>query len=857
MKRGKTNWSRRRFLRNASLTGAVLAQRGSLPALHAEIPAETVPSEHVLFFGQPASEWRDALPVGNGRLGAMVFGYPGKERLQLNEETVWMGEYRDRNNPQAGRTPEVRALLMAGKVHEAEALAAQVMMGVPDRLPCYQTLGDLWLDFDNVPDAVANYRLELDLDEALVRTRFTSGSAQWTREVFSSAPRNVIAVRITSTQPVSLTVRLDRPAHSETAAAGGNRLVMTGAARPVKPTTDPATQERQVGVAFRAEVKAIPEGGTVRAAENKLRIENARTVTLLVTASTGFREQPGAPNDGSLSLGWERDDAGMAAACARNLRAATALSYRELRAEHVADYRKYAGRATLRLLDGPDPLRDLATDQRMARLRGGSDDPGLIATYFQFGRYMLISSSRPGTLPANLQGIWNESLDPPWGSKFTVNINAEMNYWMVESANLTELHAQLFDLLDSTRAFGSVTARKYYSARGFVVHHNTDIWGDSIPVDHVQAGVWPMGAAWMTLHLFSHYAYTLDTAFLRDRAYPRFKEIAEFFLDYLVPGPDGTLLSGPSQSPENKYKLPDGSTASLCMSPAMDSEIIRAIFDRVSRSSRILGVDEELRAQVEAASKRLPPFKIGRTGALQEWNEDYDETEPGHRHISHLFALYPDHQITLRETPELAKAARAVLVRRLANGGGSTGWSRAWIVNCWARLEDGEAAYTSLLALLRNSTRPNLFDICGTKANSPFQIDGNLGGTAGIVEMLLQSHGGVLRFLPALPSAWPQGSYRGLRARGNIEVDCEWRNGKAAHATLRVHADGRVALAAPAGQRIVSVVRLEKAAPLESVNAESVQAESVQAETVQDETVQTETVRVELRAGSQYRVTFA
>jgi alpha-L-fucosidase 2 len=809
-------WTRRRFMRDASLTGAVLAQRGSLPAWSENGGDGAQMSEHVLFFDQPAATWPDALPVGNGRLGAMVFGKTANERLQLNEETIWIGERRDRNNPQASRTPGVRALLMAGKVHEAEALAAEVMMGVPDRLPCYQTLGDLWLDFDNVTADITNYRLELDLDQAVATNRFNASGLQWKREVFSSALRNVIVARIECTHPISLTIRLDRPAHSETSVLGNDRLVMTGAARPVKPTADPATQERQVGVAFRAEVKAILEGGSIHAVGKTLRIENARSVTLLITAATDFREH---------------DAAGMVTACARNLRSAAASSYNELRAEHVADYQRYASRANLRLLDGPDPLRDLATDKRMERLKNGDQnagpesnlDAGLIATYFQFGRYMLISSSRPGTLPANLQGIWNESLDPPWGSKFTVNINAEMNYWMAEAANLADLHLQLFDLLDSTCAAGSETARKYFNARGFVVNHNTDIWGDSIPVDHVQAGVWPMGAAWLSLHLFSHYAYSMDTDFLRDRAYPRLKEIAEFFLDSLVPGPDGTLLSGPSQSPENKYKLPDGTTASLCMSPAMDTEIIRAVFDRVSRSSKILNVDDALRAQVDTAAKQLPPFKIGKTGALQEWNEDYDETEPGHRHISHLFALYPDHQITLRETPELARAARATLERRLVNGGGSTGWSRAWIVNCWARLEDGEAAHASLLALLRNSTRPNLFDICGTKANSPFQIDGNLGGTAGIIEMLLQSHGGVVRLLPALPSAWPMGSFSGLRARGGLEVDCAWRNGKATVATLRPSIPGRVYLAAPAEQSILRVTHAEGEIPFQSIDERTVE----------------------------------
>jgi alpha-L-fucosidase 2 len=790
--------SRRSFLRNAALTSAALSHRQAANAW-AEPASDADSAQQRIFYEQPAASWPDALPVGNGRLGAMVFGIPGNERLQLNEETVWTGERRDRNNPQANRLPEVRKLLFDGKVHEAEALAQQTMMGIPDRLPCYQTLGDLWIDFDGVSPEFKDYRLELDLDEAIVKTQFTADAVRWRREVFSSAPRNVLVVRLECSEAMTLTVRLDRPAQSQTKVEGNNRLVMLGAARPVKPTSDPTTQERQAGVAFRAEVKALVEGGTVRGDAGSLRIEKARAVTLLLAAATDFRE---------------RDQTGMAAACARALRDASAHSYQELRSEHTADYRHFARRAEIQLLEGPDPLRDLATDKRMKRVKEGGEDAGLVATYFQYGRYMLTSSSRPGSLPANLQGIWNESLDPPWGSKYTVNINAQMNYWMAESANLAELHPQLFDLLDSTRQQGARTARKYYNARGFVVHHNTDIWGDSIPVDHVQAGIWAMGAAWIALHLWEHYAFSGDTQFLRERAYPRLREMAEFLLDYLVEAPDGTLVSGPSQSPENRYRLANGSTASLCMAPTMDTEIVRAVFDRVERASLLMNVDYDLRTQVQAAAKRLPPFKVGKAGSLQEWNEDYAETEPGHRHISHLFALYPDNQITLRGTPDLAHAARKVIERRLENGGGSTGWSRAWIVNCWARLEDAEAAYQSVLELLRHSTRPNLFDVCGMKANAPFQIDGNLGGAAGLAEMLLQSHSGVVRLLPALPKAWASGSFRGLRARGGVEVDCAWREGKAIHATLRAGLDGMVKLAAPSGQKIAEITIDSKSLPL-------------------------------------------
>jgi alpha-L-fucosidase 2 len=394
-----------------------------------------------------------------------------------------------------------------------------------------------------------------------------------------------------------------------------------------------------------------------------------------------------------------------------------------------------------------------------------------------------------------------------------VNINTEMNYWLAERANLADCHLPLFDLEDTTRGPGSVTAKKYYNARGMVVHHNTDIWGDSAPIDGLGGGIWAMGAAWLSLHAWDHYEYGGDTRFLRERAYPLLRENALFLLDYLTVAPAGTpyageLVTGPSCSPENKYKLPDGRSFNLCMGPTMDLSITRAVLTRLVRASEALGdpaEDAELVQRAKAAIPRIPKYRITHDGRLQEWPEDYADQEPGHRHISHLFGLFPDDQITLHETPELAKAARETLDKRLAAGGGSTGWSRAWIINCMARLEDGEAAYASVVELLRHSTRRNLLDVCGIKENSYYQIDGNLGGATGLLEMLLQSHAGVIRLLPALPKAWPSGSFRGMRARGGIEVDLEWKDSRATNALLRPARDAEIRLAAPKGQRIVSV----------------------------------------------------
>src|SRR6185503_10247702 len=433
-------------------------------------------------------------------------------------------------------------------------------------------------------------------------------------------------------------------------------------------------------------------------------------------------------------------------------------------------------------LEAPTP--ELPTDERLARVKAGASDLALEALYFTFGRYLLISSSRPGTLPANLQGIWNDSLAPSWDSKYTVNINTEMNYWPAEVTSLSELHGSLFDLVDNSRQDGRHVAKTMYGARGFVMHHNTDAWGHAGPIDGVRSGIWPMGGAWLSLHFWDHYDFTRDREFLRTRGYPVLKEATEFLLDYMVPDRDGKLVTGPSISPENQYKLADGTAASLVMGPYMDTEIAHALFSRTIQASEILGVDAEFRARVQEARSKLPPLKIGKFGQLQEWREDYDERDPGHRHISHLFALHPGNQITPRGTPELARAARVTLERRLAAGGGGTGWSRAWIVNFWARLEEGNKAHENLVTLLGNSTQPNMLD-----SHPPFQIDGNFGATAGIVEMLLQSHAGEIAILPALPSAWPSGFVRGLWARGAVGVDVRWDEGRATEVRLRPDAD--------------------------------------------------------------------
>ncbi len=747
------------------------------PVMAGSTPAPAVASEDaapwVLWYRQPATQWVEALPLGNGRLGAMVFGGVETERLQLNEDTLWAGGPYNPVNPQAkAALPEVRQLLFAGKFEEAKKRVNEKLIGVPKSQMQYQTVGDLSLTFPETNTPTVGYRRSLSLDTATASVSYTRDGVNYSREVFANAPDNVIVVRLTADKPgnISFTAGLKTPLWGSVVSTdGGDTLVMGGK----------GTDSNDVAgvIRYQARVKVVATGGSITSVADGITVVKADSVTLLVTAATSYRNFQDAGGDP------EAITKGILAAASKK-------SLDDLRAEHLRDYQTLFRRVTLDL--GRTDAMKQPTDERIRHFAEGGD-PQLAALYYQFGRYLLISSSRPGGQPANLQGIWNDSLFPPWQSKYTININTEMNYWPAESGNLAECVEPLIAMVGDLSVTGARTAREMYGARGWVAHHNTDIWRATAPIDSADSGMWPTGGAWLCLHLWDRYEFSGDPQVLK-RIYPIMKGAAEFFIDTLQEDPTHKwLVTNPSSSPENWH--PGGP---LCVGPTMDNQILRDLFANTITAATLLGVDADFRKELDSARARLAPNQIGSAGQLQEWLADWDlETgDRHHRHVSHLYGLYPGRDISLRETPELAQAVKKSLELR---GDKATGWATAWRICLWTHLGDGDHAFEILKLLISSElTYPNMFD-----AHPPFQIDGNFGGAAGIAEMLVQSRAGEIEFLPALPKAWLAGHVHGLRVRGGFTVDIEWRDGRLVSATLR-GAPGR-SLRLRNGQTVVAL----------------------------------------------------
>ncbi|GIV18263.1 MAG: alpha/beta hydrolase [Armatimonadota bacterium] len=737
---------------------------------------------------QNSPGWVRALPIGNGKLGAMIYGGIEEERIQLNEDSVWSGQPQEADNPDAPRyLPEIRRLLFEGRYAEAQQLAAEKFVclgagsghgnGANVPFGCYQMLGDLRLRFEGHTKAT-NYHRELDLTTGIVRVQYQVDNVTYTREHFASLSEEVIVIRLTSSQPgkLSFEATLSRPERAETIAKR-DYIVLSG--------------ELNGGLRFAARLLVLPYGGTVQAVGDTLRVRRATEAILLLSAATTYRtKKPVAATANLLSRVRQWD-------------------YNRLREAHILAYRNLFDRVHLNL--GGEEAATLPTDERLERVKRGEPDPHLCALYFQFARYLMIGSSQPGSLPANLQGIWADGIQTPWNCDYHTDINVQMNYWIAETGALSECVEPLIDFIERLREPGRKTARVHYGLSGWVVHTVTNLWGFTSPGERPEWGQFPAASGWLCQHLWERYAFSLDKNILK-RVYPILKEAAEFYLQFLVPEPKhGWLVTAPSISPENSFRTADGQVVSLCYAPTMDMQILHELFTHCIEASRLLGVDEPFRKQLEDARSRLAPMQIGKYGQLQEWIEDFEENEPGHRHMSHLYGLHPGNQITPRGTPDLAKAARISLERRLAHGGGHTGWSRAWVVNFWARLGDGERAYENLMALLKHSTLPNLFD-----SHPPFQIDGNFGGAAGIAEMLVQSHAGEIHLLPALPKAWRDGYVKGLCVRGRAQVDIFWQECKLTRAVLFSATAHTFRIRPPDGQRIVLVTQNGKRTPFEA-----------------------------------------
>ena len=720
-----------------------------------------------LWYRRPAQRWLEALPLGNGRLGAMVFGGVMTERLALNESTFWSGAPgTDQDNP-GGREhlAEIRARLFEGQYRQATELISRHMLGRPGNYGTHLPVGDLLLHMRHPEGEVRNYRRDLGLDDALATVSYSLGGVRFTREMFASHADGVVAVRFTADQPGSISFQVRFKPNQrlgQVIAQGADTLVLSTDARERKHS------DGKTGVSLVGWIRALPHGGKVSAQGDSIEISQADAVTLLIALNTTFQgAQP-------VSL------------CERQMAAAATRTYSELRQRHVGDHQPLFRRVTLDLapsagLPGP-------TDQRLERVRHGQDDPALTALFFQYGRYLLIAGSRENSpLPTNLQGLWNDNLacNMGWTCDFHLDINTQQNYWIAEAGNLPECHQPLFRLIESLREPGRRTARTVYGARGWVCHVFTNPWGFTAPGWSLGWGMHPTGGIWIGSHLWEHFRFTGDVELLRHRAYPVLKEAAEFFLDYMVVDPKhGWLVTGPSTSPENSFITPNGQGhCSESMGPTCDIVLVRDLFRSCLEASRLLDIDSDFRGKLETALAKLPPLRIGKNGQLMEWLQDYDEAAPNHRHTTHLIALYPSAQITPRATPDLAKAARVTLQRRLGQRDWEdVEWSRGNLINFYARLGDGDTAHQHLLGLLRSDTDADLLTfsrggIAGAAENI-FCVDGNSSGAAGIAEMLLQSHTDEIELLPALPKAWPNGRVAGLKARGNLTINIEWKEGR-------------------------------------------------------------------------------
>lgn len=784
-----------------------------------------------LWYREPAKIWEEAMPLGNGRLGAMVFGNPTNERIQVNEESIWYGGPVNRNNPDLKKyLPQIRELIFKGEIKKAEELMVMAMSGCPNGVHPYQTLGDINIRFE-VPGEIKEYRRTLDLEQALCKITYSAGKVNYTREIFISKPADAMIMRISADQKgcISLCATLGREKYFDGIVAEENRMLY------LYGNTGRGSHE------FAMKLHAWNDGGSVKTIGEHLLVEVADEVILTFTADTTYhytkeekeaaiseylKKNPKLPylctieGRSSYELAELQMQQALQAFLSKKINErilrCKQKDYEKLLEEHVADYRSLFDRVSFELKkdEGFDAL---PTDERLRNATAHTRDMGLMETYFDFGRYLMIACSREDGLPATLQGLWNKDMTPPWDSKYTININAQMNYWPAESCNLSECHMPLFGLIERLAKNGRKTAREMYGCRGTVAHHNTDYQGDAVTQDMwVPGSYWVMGMAWLCTHQWTHYEYTRDMDFLK-KQFPIMCEAALFFHDFLVEK-DGYLVTCPSVSPENTYILPNGEMGANGYGVTMDNQILRDLFTQCEKACEVLENAGELTEDVLSALKeaeiedikefiertkeicgRLKPTQIGPRGTILEWQEDYEEWEPGHRHISHLYGLHPSGQITMDGTPDLAQAAAKTLEYRLAHGGGHTGWSRAWIINHYAKLWDGEAAYHHMQQLLEHSTYPNLFD-----KHPPFQIDGNFGATAAMVEMLVQSNEERIVLLPALPKAWESGSIKGICLKGDATLDLKWTEGKVAECHILANAGLETCLRY--GEKVLDIV---------------------------------------------------